>query len=275
MPLRTLLRDPLAHFIGIGLVALLLSPADTGTPPSVLLSGDDVSAITTRFELTHERAPTASEEKDLIQRAIHEEVLVQEARALELDLGDPIIRGRLVQKMAHLARGATPPEDPDESTLKEWYKAHTDRYTRPALIDFQHVYFQRDRPDGDAKKQRDQALEELRIGGSPEGRGDPFTHGPRFRGRTLPDVRTLLGGPATEKVAVQEKNQWFSVDSPYGSHAVRITSRVPGKSVPLDDVRDRVLRDWRVAQTRRQESQAIQTLLSRYSIRVKGAEWSP
>jgi hypothetical protein len=273
MKLHTLLRDPLTHFLAIALLAIALTPSNEAPSQQIALSDTDVTGLLARFEWSHGRAPAADERTELIRRAVHEEILVTEARALGLDLGDPIVRGRLVQKMAHLARGATPPEAPDEASLQRWFEAHADRYTRPTLLDFEHVFFRRDGKE--SASERDRALEELRIGGDPKGLGDPFTHGRHFRGRTLPDVRTLWGSEATELLANAEKDRWFALDSPHGAHAVRITSRVPGKAVPLESVRARVLRDWQTDQTRRREAQAIEALRAKYTIHVSGEAWTP
>ena len=273
MTLQAILRDPLTHFLAIALVAIGLSSSEEAPSQQISLSEQDIAGIEARFELTHGRAPSAEESEELLRRAIDEEILVVEARALGLDIGDPIVRGRLVQKMAHLARGAAPPEPPNEDALQRWFKEHADRYTRPTLLDFEHVFFNGDRPD--ATDQRNRALDELQLGANPREMGDPFTHGQHFRGRTLPDVRTLWGADATELLAVAEKGKWIPVKTPFGAHAVRVTSRVPGSPVALESVRERVVRDWETEQTRQREARAIEALRADYPIEVGGSPWTP
>ena len=62
----------------------------------------------------------------LIADHLKEEVLAREARELQLDVGDTVVRRRLAQKMAFLLEDTVRASEPPEAELRALYDARPD-----------------------------------------------------------------------------------------------------------------------------------------------------
>ncbi len=114
------LRSPIVHFVIIG-VALFGIVAARGRPAPapraverqpIVISAERVRSMQSEFFRRWGAPPTAAQLTALIERAIEEEVLYREARALALDFEDGSVRRRLVEKMRAVSdRPGRSPED--------------------------------------------------------------------------------------------------------------------------------------------------------------------
>ena len=98
--MRTLLRDPLLHFVllGAGLFALyrLVAGEDIG-PSEIVVTARTVESLADNWQRTWQRPPTQAELDRLVDDYVREEVLYREALAMGLDRDDTIVRRRLRQ----------------------------------------------------------------------------------------------------------------------------------------------------------------------------------
>src|SRR5262245_33902180 len=127
-PLRHLHREPLVHFLLLGglLFALYLlvdrgrglAGAASPAPSAIEVTEGEVARLEDSFAQAASRAPSAAELDQLVRAFVREEALYREARALGLDRGDPVVRRRLVDKMAFLLRDGA-----DEGRLLARYPA--------------------------------------------------------------------------------------------------------------------------------------------------------
>src|SRR5262245_49099310 len=105
--MRSLLREPLVHFVLIGTALFAVSSWTGGpsgsAPGAIVVTRADVDAIGKEFARTWQRAPTPAELDRLIQDRVREEVYCREAMALGLDKDDAIIRRRLRQKLEFIS----------------------------------------------------------------------------------------------------------------------------------------------------------------------------
>ena len=79
--------------------------------------------------------------REVDERAVEDEVLYREALRLGLDVGDPIVRQRLIQKVLFLAEdlgGAS--RAPTDDELRAYYAATQDAWARPTTFHFVHVF---------------------------------------------------------------------------------------------------------------------------------------
>ena len=60
------------------------------------------------------------------------------------------------------------------------------------------------------------------------------------------------------------------VQSSYGVHLVQIVERVPARTPPLEEIRDAVLKDWRVVKAQRLRELHFERLRERYVIEIEG-----
>src|SRR3954452_20966186 len=109
-----LLREPLLHFAVIG--ALLFASytwlhrgrADAGGGErTVRITEREVSWIVETATRQWQRPPTPAELRGLLSDYLREELLSREARELELDRDDTVVRRRLAQKMTFFLEDTT------------------------------------------------------------------------------------------------------------------------------------------------------------------------
>ena len=104
--MRSLLREPLLHFLVIG-AALFglygLVGKKEAEPAKIVVSAERVANLADRFARTWRRPPTQEELDGLVEDDIRDEVFYREGRAAGLDRDDVVIRRRVRQKMEFLA----------------------------------------------------------------------------------------------------------------------------------------------------------------------------
>ena len=98
-----LLREPLVHFLALGVVLYLISGlvGDSAgeREDSILVGAGQIRQLEETFARTWQRPPTVQELDGLIEEHIREEVYYREALAMGLERDDTIIRRRLRQKL--------------------------------------------------------------------------------------------------------------------------------------------------------------------------------
>src|SRR5690606_10443357 len=256
--LRALAREPVTHFMVIGatLFALdgLLRPSHEAASPSeerrpfavprepIVVDEAARARLVEHWNRTHAEPPTAEELERLVQASIDEEVLYREGLARGLAEGDPQVRERVAAQMAYVLRGRIVVPEPDEAELRAWFHEHTDRYARPERVDFTQVFVAGTDPAAEARAR--ELLRLLHDGADPNGLGDTFAGGRRFRGRTLVDLAARFGDAFTAGIDTQPPGTWALRPSTQGLHLVRIDGRSAGQAVELDAVREQVRHDW-------------------------------
>src|SRR6187549_3206149 len=114
--MRRLLREPMLHFMALGLAIFLaygwLGGAPAGEGARVVISRGRIAQIVAGYERANQRAPLASELDGLIEDAVREEILYREAMALGLDRDDTIVRRRLRQKLEFVSEDLEPLPEP-------------------------------------------------------------------------------------------------------------------------------------------------------------------
>lgn len=91
-----LFREPLCHFLLIGALLFVLSGLLRGgtvpAPATITVSAAQLTLLQEQWAQQWGRPPTRQELQGLIDQHIHDEVLYREAKALELDRDDTIVR---------------------------------------------------------------------------------------------------------------------------------------------------------------------------------------
>ena len=133
--MRLFFRDPLVHFLSIGVVLFAIfaivddsDPMETDT--RIVVTDADVAWLSQSFARQWNRQPSAIELDHLIEEHIREEVYFREALALGLDIGDSIIRRRLVQKMQFLSEDLAVLDELRDEEIRAYYEEHEDDYSR-------------------------------------------------------------------------------------------------------------------------------------------------
>lgn len=182
-----LLKEPLLHFIALGGLLFAAYAALGGRdqaeqpPPSIRITSADADWLRDMWTRQWRRAPTDEELTRLVVDHLKEEVFAREARALELDVGDVVVRRRLAQKMAFILDDAVRIAEPPEAELRALYEKRPDLVYSPARVSFTHVFFRSERGEGRLRA----SLVALSGSNANEGlQGDRFLLGDTFRIRT-------------------------------------------------------------------------------------------
>jgi hypothetical protein len=176
------LREPLVHFLAIGLFLFLLfalvndEQRDSGN--RIEITAADIEQFVAIFRKQWQRPPNAQELQSLIDSRVREEVLYREGLAMGLDKDDTIVRRRLAQKVEFLMGDVSGVTEPDDATLQAYYDENAERYREPPRLSFSHIYFNTDRRGEQAATDARALLERLRAASprvtqAPD-EGDPF-----------------------------------------------------------------------------------------------------
>ena len=271
--LRRWLREPLLHFVvlGVALVALhrWVSPPPLGR--QIILSEPVLHGLRQDYLRRNGALPTASEEAALVQRYIDNEVLYREALALGLDRGDIIVRRRLVQKMEFLTEGVDPLPEPTDAQLQTYLDAHAERYAVDDRVTLTHVFAGTDRHGTATAPLAGQWREQLLAGADPATIGDPFLRGRDFTAVTERDLAGIFGSAFAAQVMRLPIGSWsVPIASGYGMHVVRVSAHTTGHHPALAEVRSTVRRDWHDAHRADANRAALARLRQRYDIRIDG-----
>jgi len=284
---KTFLKDPLLHFLGLGLGLLVLFEL-TGSSREqdnailidreallTFLQYQSVAFDREQFELYLDDM-SEGELADLVERAAEAEILYREALTLELDRDDYIIRTRLVQKLRYLAEGFADDQVIGEADLEAYFEANRSAYDIDPRITFTHVFYNAERRGREEALQlAEEKLPELNETAvrfdEASAHGDRFPYFVNYVERPPQLVASHLGGDVSAALFELPANetQWQGpFESPFGFHLVLITSQTPQRAPTFIEARDRVEADARAASARKQTAAAIQEIVARYDVIV-------
>ena len=288
--MKKLLRDPLLHFVvlGLGLFLLYQLTGQQADDDEILIGRDallrhlqyqSVAFDRAQFELFLDDM-SARETADLIVEAAREEILYREALAMGLDRDDYIIRSRLVQKLRYLAEGfASDAAGLSDEDVQAYFEANRDSYELDPYITLTHVFFNAERRGWDEERALAEAkLRELNEGPVPfeesSAHGDRFPYFVNYIERPPQLVASHFGGEMTEalfQLPVDATSWRGPYESRFGTHLVLVTNQQPERMPGFDEVRERAAADAQAARDRALTDAAIDEIVARYTI-VIGAD---
>ena len=294
MIMRTLVKEPLFHFLVLGLIfyglAGILAPAglETESPMEIHITKDKLTEYL-QFQQKSFRPEQAeavlrvmshSDRELLIDNYVRDEALYREAIALGLDNNDEIIRRRLIQKMEYIAQGFYN-ELPaiDETALQRYFIENQQQYRVEPSITFTHVFISNsnhdESPASDSLSKTDLVsgtlaeLKQLAVPFEDAGRyGDRFLYNLNYVERTPAYIANHFGKHFSEAVFdMSVSSEWQGpLKSEYGAHLVLIKDKSVSRIPDLEEVADLVLADTQREQQRETRLAAIKTLVDKYSV---------
>jgi hypothetical protein len=274
-----LLREPLVHFLALGLGLFLLFGivGDSGEAATdrIVVSSARIAQMTEIFARTWQRPPTEQELEGLIEDHIREEVYYREALAMGLDRDDTIVRRRLRQKLEFFTDDLVAAVDPTTEQLDAYFRKHVDTFRIPARLSFRQIYFNRDRRGTEARQDAEALL--ARLNGSDPAVetaafGDSLMLPGDYDGFSEVDVARDFGGPFAAALVELPVGRWSGpVESGFGLHLVLIRDRQPSAVPELEEVREAVEREWRNARREEAAEAFYRSLRERYVVSVEDA----
>jgi len=275
-----LLREPLVHFLALGLGLFLLfgvvGDSDDAATGRIVVSTARVAQLTEIFTRTWQRPPTEQELEGLIEDHIREEVYYREALAMGLDRDDTIVRRRLRQKLEFFTDDLVAAVDPTEEQLEAYFSGHADEFRVPSQLSFRQIYFNRDRRGKQATHDAESLLARLNGADSAADAahlGDSLML-PGDYDRVFEDeVARGFGNGFAAALADLPVGRWSGpVESGFGLHLVLIRERQPRSLPPLSEVREAVEREWRNARREEAGEAFYRGLRERYIVSVERPE---
>jgi hypothetical protein len=288
--LKKLLREPLVHFlaIGIGLFVLfdLVAPEDDNLDSKTIVVDRDamLTFIQFRSKAFNPEAAAArldslgdAELERMIDDYVREEALHREALALGMDQNDYVIKQRLIQSLQFITNGfVSAAVDVSDEEIAEYYEAHRDDYYVDPYATFTHVYFSNDRHGREQARQLAEAklaeLNDAKVPFSESTRhGERFLYNVNYVERTEDFVASHFGrSMAAELFAVEpDDSRWHGpFESAYGFHLVMVTRRTDGLYPPLEEIADSVREDALRIKLDEQNERAVQAIVGTYDIRM-------
>lgn len=270
-----LLKEPLLHFVIIGgflfaaHAALGPSSGPGASASTIHLTAADAEWLKQMWTRQWNRSPTDEELRGLMADHLKEEVLSREARTLELDVGDTIVRRRLAQKMAFLLDGTIRTPQPTEADLRTLYEKRPELVRMPPRVSFTQVFFRR----GAGNDLVGANLAVLSGGNAePDQVGERLLLGDTFADQDEQALTTLFGAGFSQAVLALPLGRWSGpIESGYGLHLVKVTEIEPPQAPPFADVRERLAEDWRRERQEAASAQKYQDLLGKYQLVVEPA----
>jgi hypothetical protein len=274
---RSLLREPLVHFVLIGLVLFAVygyMHRDRGAAESsnqIVLTMDDLRQMDVYFVSQWHRQPTPEEFRAMVEDRIREEVLYREALSMGLDKEDTIVKRRMAQKMQFLAEDVASAHEPTTEELKAWHEKNSDKFALPSRISFRHLYFSPDLRGKNAQAGAVKALE--KIAGQPEDSGlaaslaDQFMFQDYYADRTTEQLAKEFGPQFAAAVSKLKSGSWQGpVESGYGWHLVFVDSVIPARIPAFEEIEPDVRTAWLGEQKRKAWEQAYREMRAKYEV---------
>lgn len=261
-------REPLLHFLILGGLLFgvsLTMPGDEETDERRIVFDDDQrQELIDRHVRERGVEPTPAQLEELIQQWVYAEILYREGVALGLDKGDPVIRGRVIRKMAEVQGdlAAVGEADPDE--LRAYFDANRARYDEPVRVDMQHVFVA---GTGDEKKAEAEKLEILVEGGAkPRGLGERFKGGRKLRRRSLQSIEKVFGKDFASGIDELSRDEWHVRQSDHGWHVVHIDRVYPAKPANFEEIQVELAEAWKAEARQSATKEELEALQDRYEI---------
>jgi hypothetical protein len=272
------LREPLVHFLAAG--ALLFAVygwlgrgADEAGPADrrVVVGEREMTWLAETWQRQRQRPPSAEELQGLLADYLREELLAREARALELDRDDTVVRRRLAQKMEFLLADTVSRAEPAEDDLRRLFAARSDRFAAPARTSFEQVFVRADEREGHADERASRLLAALAAepGRGIAELGDPTLLPAEVVAADEREIAAQFGVDFARAVGELTPGEWRGpLRSAFGLHLVRVTGREDGRPRGYDEVRDELVAEWHRERDEAAQQAYFAGLLREYEIEV-------
>jgi parvulin-like peptidyl-prolyl isomerase len=276
--LRRWLREPLVHFILIGLGVFIVYSLVRPAPPKpssnrIVLNQDDLKQLRASWAAQWGRPPSADEMRGLIDERVREEIFYREGLGLGLDQNDEIIKRRLAQKMEFLAEDVSAVHEPTPTELRAWFAKNSARFILPGLVTFHHLYFSPDSRGANAQADASRELERITAGSS-AGAADRFMFQDYYADSSPEQVSKVFGTQFSEALLKLKTRSWQGpIQSGLGWHLVRIEGQTPGGVPPFEEVDPAQLKsEWMADQRAESKRQAYDVMKQRYEVVLPSAQ---
>jgi hypothetical protein len=279
---KSLLREPLVHFLALGALLFLFFEWRGGGGPGssrIFVTPGLVEHLASGFARTWQRSPTDAELKGLIDDYVKEEIATREAVGMGLDRDDTIIRRRLRQKLEFLVEDAASASPPRDAELQAWLDKHPQSFRAEPQLAFRQVYLSPERRGASVHADAEKLLVRLRTNGegaATDRLGDATMLPAELALGPLREVSRTFGEDFAEELMKIQPGRWSGpVESPYGLHLVLVRERVAASPPALTEIRPAVEREVLAERRKRDLDALYERLLGRYTVTIEMPKPTP
>ena len=248
MSIRAVLREPLLHFLLIGLLLFLLygkAASPSGEGNRITVDRTVVAALAGQFQATWSRPPTPGELKGLVDSYVRDEILFREGVALGLAKNDPVIKRRVRQKLEVLIEEEGKSGAASDAELTAYLNKNAAKFRMPPVLSFDQMLFDPSNYGDKLEPAVAASLAALNRGATTETQGRRSMLPVHVETLPLDQVVRDFGEDFAKALESASVGQWIGpVRSGFGVHLVRIRERKPGYLPALDEARKAVTREW-------------------------------
>ncbi len=272
MLVRRILREPLLHFLLLGLALFAcygrVTPDDDGKR-RIVVSQAAVDLLATQFQETWNRPPSPVELNGLVDSYVRDEILYREGVALGLDRDDAVVKRRVRQKLDVLFEESVAQNPATDADLQSYLDANPESFRLPAIVTFDQIYFG---SDADAVPRLEQARAALARGADPATLGRATLLPSHHDAMPLDLVAREFGEEFAGQLARVTVSKWTGpVASGFGVHLIRVNNIQQARSPPLADVREVVAREWENERRQQAHAAALARLREQYQVEIQAA----
>ena len=272
MNFRQIVREPLLHFLLIGLALFLLyglvSPGSSASR-TITISEGEIADMRRQHAALWGSPPSVEQLTGLINARVRDEILYREGLAQGLDRDDPVIKRRIRQKVEVMAEEEGSEAAPTDAELSTYLQGHPDRFMTPAVVSFDQIYFNPQGPDTPASVAAIKA--KLAAGAPSSGFGQPTMLPARLTRSDADLVARDFGADFAKALVKLPVGQWSGpIGSGVGVHLVKVSELVPPKLPSLGDVRAQVVREWENDRRISASEASYKRARARYDVVIEG-----
>ena len=288
--MKKLVREPLVHFLMIGLGLFFLfgfvAPDDANLDSKTIVVDRNALLTFVQYRSKAFNPEVAAQRLDalndaelqlLINDFVREEALHREALSLGMDENDYVIKQRLIQSLKFITNGfVSSAVDVSDEEVAEYYQENKDDYFVEPYATFTHVYFSSDRHGAEQAKALAAAkLEQLNAENVPFSEstrhGDRFLYNVNYVERTEEFVASHFGrsmATALFELEADDAHWYGPLESAYGHHLVMLTKRIDGIQPSLEEIYGAVREDALRLALIRANDKAEQAIVDTYDVRM-------
>ncbi len=272
MQVRRVLREPLLHFLLLGLAIFAyyghVAPDDDGKR-RIVVTQAEVDLLASQFQGTWSRSPSPVELNGLVDSYIRDEILYREGVALGLDRDDAVVKRRVRQKLDVMFEESVARQPATDADLQAYLDANPAAFRQPAVVSFDQLYFG---SDPAALQRLAQARAALARGADPATLGQATLLPAHQDAMPLDLVARDFGEQFAGQLATAPVGQWYGpVTSGFGTHLVRVSAIEQARAPALADVREAVAREWENERRTRAHAEALASLREQYDVEIEAA----
>jgi hypothetical protein len=241
-------RDPILHFLLIGGLLFVVygkvAPMDNGGE-RIVVTQALVDELARQHQVRWMRPASEQELASLVDAHVRDEIMYREGLALGLDRDDPVIKRRVRQKLDVVIEEQLAGAVPSDAELSAFLARHAARYTRPASLSFEQIFFDGQPTVPEVERAVATAQAALARGVDAQALGQPTLLPRSVDRQSVERIMRDFGGAFTAQLSQLPEGVWTGpVASSLGAHLVRISERTQAVLPPLEEVRQQVTRDW-------------------------------